>query len=238
MSAGAEIKKAPPAGFLTVVRGQYIGMDGNTKRRKDYRVSVMIPLDKEKQAKSILKHKILPRKLPKAYPDFCRVRTIVIESMKDTSGSTVVEDIDLMDRDSLSRYAKSAGLPVSCDTFDSLKELRDAITLAEQSPELFIQRESKRLAERELDMELRAMNPDLMNMDEVIDLTGGGGILPTTVVETDRVDAPTPKINPPKMPETVTPSTREPLVIQDESETVTPAPAMSSEQKAKTLNDL
>lgn len=162
------VKQLPKEGFLVTVRGQYYARakgDIKGKVLKNYRIQVILP--SADRALSIIKHKILNRKLPKVYDDYVAYRTHIIEELVDLSGRTTTGKLNMMSKQQISDYVSKAHLPVHVETYEDIQELRQAIIDAEQDPAGFLKRDAKRLEDRRLDQTLLALNPELQDDVEI-----------------------------------------------------------------------
>lgn len=162
-------------GFLVTVEGQYYARaQGEIKGKilKNYKIKVVLPT--AERALSIIKHKVLGRKLPKVYPDYVSYRTHTIVAIVDLSGRTKTDKLNMMSREDIAVYVSNAGLPVQVDTYESILELRQAIADCETDRKGFLVRDKRRLEDRQLDQTILAMNPDLVDDTEIKDLTDDG----------------------------------------------------------------
>lgn len=160
----------PKEGFLVTVEGQYYARaQGEIKGKilKNYKIQVILP--SAEGALSIIKHKVLERKLPKIYPDYITYRTHTILEIEDLSGRTKTDKLNMMGKKDIADYVANAGLPVQTETYESILELRQAVVDCETDREGFLKRDKRRLEDRQLTQTLLALNPDLVDDVELKD---------------------------------------------------------------------
>lgn len=159
-------------GFLVTVQGQYFARaQGEIKGKilKDYKIQVILP--SAERALSIIKHKVLGRKLPKVYPDYISYRTHTIVEIKDLSGRTKTSKLNMMSKGDIADYVQKANLPVQVETYEDILELRQAVVDCETDLEGFLKRDTRRLEDRKLDQTLLQLNPDLRDEVKTEDCT-------------------------------------------------------------------
>ena len=150
-------------GYKVTVEGQYraIGSDGK-KGIKPYKFEVVLPvLDR---ALSIVKHKVLPKLLRMQDQTFTRYRTIYITNVETPDGMSIPLEkkfIRLMNRQQLTAFIESNGLPINVDSYGTLDEIRQAIQDAMDNPDRYAQKAILKKADTDLDKQLVALNPAL-----------------------------------------------------------------------------
>lgn len=166
----------PREGFKVTVQGQYYARaQGEIKGKvlKNYKIQVILPC--AERALSIIKHKVLGRKLPKLYPDYVAYRTHTILEILDLSGRTKTNKLNMMSKKDIASYVAKAELPVQVDTYESILELRQAVVDCETDEKGFLKRDAKRLEDRRLDQTLLSLNPELRDEEtEAKDCTNEG----------------------------------------------------------------
>lgn len=169
---------------LTVnTSGEYYSVSGSVKQIKSFSIPVRVPsmeffrqtttrfdgVDENNKVKirnieflnprGQLKKKLLPQILGKKFPDFVRVRKVVIDSIVADDGTPVTNiPITLRSREQLQQYIREQKLPVDANGYINIDELRADVLAAEQDPEFFARQRVIRDARREQEKEFMELN--------------------------------------------------------------------------------
>jgi len=116
-----------------VVEGEYVVSTAEGKKLRKYRETLNV-LDIATGLSDVLKYGILESRLKSKDPDFRRIRT---HSLVDIVSDKKTMDLNLMGWDQLEREASAMQLPVKRADFDDISQYREAIALAQSTPDRY-----------------------------------------------------------------------------------------------------
>jgi len=149
--------------YLVGVSGQYMNTEGKLSKYcvKDFKLPEL------EAALSVVKNKLLDKRLMADYPDFSAVYTHFLdftEEVSDTKGVKPKEvvvsrkNISFMNKKQLISYLTMNALPIDIQWYEKAHELREAIKLCEENQEKFEAREMELLKERKQNKILKELN--------------------------------------------------------------------------------
>jgi hypothetical protein len=144
-----------------------------------------------------LKKKLLPQILGKKFPDFVRVRKVIIDSIVADDGTPVTDiPLTLRSREQLATYIRENKLPVDPNGYINIDDLRADVLAAEQDPEFFARqrviRDKRREQEKEF-MELNRLDADSEGTPTPVVVGGTVARPPAVARKTPAAKARTPK---------------------------------------------
>lgn len=178
----AQKKNSFEKGVKLVCHGQYYYKDSVNKGIKEFTQDVYSPSlemfretskkytgpdDKGKATFKIssfinvrgqLKRRLLPVLLKKKFPDFARVRFVVIDEIISLDGSELDLPITLRSKTQLSFQIKKEGMPLNVDDYVDIDDLRSDMLEYIQDPEAFLHGKAKRDKRRAEEREFIRMN--------------------------------------------------------------------------------
>lgn len=149
--------KAPSIDYFQEHTQKYIGTDDNGK-----------PMFSERNFLNVrgrLKKRLLPMLLQRKYPDFARVRYVVIDSIE---GSGLDElPIQLKSKEQLAVIVRSEMMPIKVEEYTDIDELRTDIMEYRENPKIWLAGKTRRDKRRKDDqafVEMNALNDDTTNV--------------------------------------------------------------------------
>jgi len=132
-------------GVQYTFEGQYYtGSDVKSEQVKTYSLDIVFPQVEQKALSyfktGLKRHDGIYKLMIKKYPDFTRVRTMVITNVKNLSGSADSDGLSIatMNKKQLAKYIEKKGLGIDAEVYsDDITRLRNAIIQAEENPEAF-----------------------------------------------------------------------------------------------------
>lgn len=157
-------------GYEVVVRGEYVarsGVMGKERVIKEYEITCIVP-NLEKPL-SVIKNKILGKKLKAMYPGYVLFRThhimMITPLSEEDKFNSDLENIRYMSRESLLRFTKRNALGVPTNLYPDLFKLREAVQFASNDPEGYEKHLDIHREDLELDREVASLNPDLQEKE-------------------------------------------------------------------------
>lgn len=144
--------KAPSLEFFKQTSVRYMGTDddGKLKTRVDEFINV----------RGIIKKKLLPMMLKPKFPDFVRVRIVIIDEILDSKNQPLDLPIQLQSRNQLIALCKEKKIPVVAENYLDIDELRSDIIEYQTDPVMFqenFERKRKKREEERVFMELNGL---------------------------------------------------------------------------------
>jgi hypothetical protein len=129
---------------------KYIGTDDKGNQKFEDRSFINV--------RGQLKRRLLPVLLKKKFPDFARVRFVVIDEIISLDGSELDLPITLRSKKQLAFQITKEGMPLSVDDYVDIDDLRSDMLEYVQDPEAFLRNKTKRDKRRNEEREFMRMN--------------------------------------------------------------------------------
>ena len=144
---------------------KYTGTDDNGNAKYSQRSFLNI--------RGQLKKRLLPLLLRKKFPDFARVRFVIIDEIASETGEKLDLPIDLRSRAQLTQLVKAEKIPLDPKDYLEIDELRHDIRMYLQEPETFLRDKPRLDKRRQEERAFMEMNDLEETLPPVIDKTPG-----------------------------------------------------------------
>ncbi len=152
------------SGYKVSVEGEYFVSAGEGKKKLS-RYEITVNLPSMEGALSVLKGKLLPKLLPKKYPEYTGLRSWHIMNVETFGNIAKAKEVLWqMNRPTIESYIRENELPVLPYIYVTLMELREAVAMAQRDPDNFIRQQDGKEKEYKLVNELAALNPELYHL--------------------------------------------------------------------------
>lgn len=162
-AADAEFSTAAGGkGYCVTVTGEYVCHTGEGKNRARKAFKEDFNLPRLEAALSVIKNKLIKKRMARKYEGFIRVRTCsILETRPLSPGMPPINKIEHMNKEQLAEHIKHIRAPIDPAEYTDVMHLRDAVVDFILTPVEFSKRESARQAERQGDVELAQLNKPL-----------------------------------------------------------------------------
>lgn len=144
-----EVRAASLEMFRETAR-KYIGTDDNG--REKYKETSFLNI------RGQLKKRLLPMLLARKFPDFARVRFVVIDEVVAEAGQKLDLPIDLRSRKQLADMIREEKMPIEAGDYLEIDELRSDILSYIQEPEVFLKNKPRLDRRRSEEREFMKLN--------------------------------------------------------------------------------
>lgn len=105
-----------------------------------------------------LKKRLLPILLGRKFPDFARVRYVVIDEVRSLTGEKLNLPIDMRSKTQLAEMIRDEKMPINVDEYIELDDLRADILSYIQEPEVFLKQQPIKSRRRQEEQQFLEMN--------------------------------------------------------------------------------